>query len=77
MKLPHDTNATSLIKLLKKYGYEVSHQSGSHIRLTTQQRGEHHIPNHNPIKIGTLSSILGDIAAHLKKSKEEVINELF
>lgn len=79
MKLPRDTNATTLIKLLKKYGYEVSRQSGSHIRLTTEQNGEHHItiPNHNPLKIGTLSSILGDIANHLNKSKEEVINELF
>jgi hypothetical protein len=41
--------------------------------------GEHHItiPNHNPLWLGTLSSILNDIAEHLKKSKEEVVKELF
>lgn len=35
------------------------------------------IPNHNPIKVGTLSAILSDIANHFSKTKEELINELF
>jgi hypothetical protein len=41
----------------------VARQSGIHIQLTTQQYGEHHdtIPSHDPLKIGTLSAILGDI----------------
>lgn len=79
MKLPRDVSATDLIKALKKYQYSTSRQSGSHIRLTTQEKGEHHltIPNHDPIKIGTLSAILQDVAEHFNKSKEEVINEIF
>ena len=79
MKLPRDISGKDLIRHLKKFGYEVTRQSGSHIRLTTIQSGEHHltIPNHNPLKTGTLSSILGDVAAHFKLSKEEFINELF
>lgn len=79
MKLPRDVSATDLIKALKKYRYSTSRQSGSHIRLTTQEKGEHHltIPNHDPIKIGTLSAILQDVAEHFNKSKEEVINEIF
>jgi predicted RNA binding protein YcfA (HicA-like mRNA interferase family) len=67
-------------KLLdKKYDYKSTRQTGSHIRLTTQINGEHHItiPNHDPIKLGTLSAILSDIAVHQKKTKEQVINELF
>jgi predicted RNA binding protein YcfA (HicA-like mRNA interferase family) len=79
MKLPRDVSATDLIKALKKYKYISTRQTGSHIRLTTQEKGEHHltIPNHDPIKIGTLSAILQDVAEHFSKSKEEIINELF
>lgn len=78
MKLPRNISATELISSLKKFGYEISRQKGSHIRLTTLSNGEHHltIPNHNPIKLGTLSSILGDVAIHFKLSKEETIKKL-
>jgi len=49
------------------------------MKLSTKLNGEHHltIPNHDPLKIGTLSSILKDIAIHLAKSKEEIINDIF
>lgn len=79
-KIPRDIGADELIKRLgKQYKYFVTRQAGSHIRLTTVVDGQHHItiPNHNPIKIGTLSSILSDVAAHFKKTKETVIEELF
>ena len=51
----------------------------SHIRLTTTQQGEHHItiPNHDPIRLGTLSSIISDVAIHFKKTKEEIAGEFF
>ena len=54
-------------------------QTGSHIRLTTNESGQHHItiPNHNPIKVGTLSAIISDVAEHLQKTKEELLQELF
>jgi predicted RNA binding protein YcfA (HicA-like mRNA interferase family) len=41
-------------------------QTGSHIRLT-KQNGQHHttVPQHNPLRIGTLSAILNSVAAHL------------
>jgi len=79
MKLPRDINAQQLIKHLKPLGYLVTRQTGSHIRLTTIQQGEHHItiPNHDPIKIGTLSAILSDIANHFNKSKDDLLKELF
>ncbi|NYE57789.1 putative RNA binding protein YcfA (HicA-like mRNA interferase family) [Carboxydothermus ferrireducens DSM 11255] len=36
----------------------VTRQTGSHIRLTTTLKGEHHvtIPLHDPLKIGTLNN---------------------
>lgn len=79
MKIPRDISASELISVLKKFGYQVTRQAGSHIRLTTQNSGEHHItiPNHSPIKIGTLSAILNDIASHLHITKEELVKELF
>ena len=79
MRLPGYIPASELIKLPEKLGYQISRQKGSHIRLTTTRHGEHHItiPNHNPIRLGTLSSIITDIANHFKKAKEEIAKEVF
>ena len=79
MKIPRDLSGNDLVKLLKAYGYEPTRQTGSHMRLTTFDKGEHHItiPNHSPIKIGTLSAILSDVAEHLGLAKEDVMKELF
>ncbi len=79
MRLPRDISSNELIKLLRKFGYEKTRQKGSHIRLTTLKEGEHHItiPDHDPIKLGTLSSIIADVSNHFTKTKEEVATELF
>ena len=79
MKLPREISGKELVKLLKKYGYQITRQTGSHLRLTTQQQGKHHItiPAHKYLKIGTLSAILSDIANHFKMDKGDLIKELF
>ena len=79
MKLPRAISGIGLAQRLKAFGYAVTRQSGSHMRLTTTQNGEHHltIPAHDPLKIGTLSSILGSVAAHLGMSKEELASAIF
>ncbi|MDQ3021574.1 MAG: type II toxin-antitoxin system HicA family toxin [Bacteroidota bacterium] len=80
MKLPRDISAGDLIKILHKIGYEVTRQKGSHIRLTySNDNLSHHItiPNHNPIKIGTLNNILKDLSDFLKKSKDEILTKYF
>ncbi|MBW8332805.1 MAG: type II toxin-antitoxin system HicA family toxin [Prolixibacteraceae bacterium] len=79
MNLPRDIEASKLIKALRKLGYETTRQSGSHIRLTTQQNGQHHltIPNHDPLKIGTLNAIITEVAKHLGVSKQELVERLF
>lgn len=49
-------------------------------RLTASiNKDDYHItiPNHNPIKIGTINKILKDIADHNNISKEELIEKLF
>jgi predicted RNA binding protein YcfA (HicA-like mRNA interferase family) len=34
MRLPRNISGDDLIKALSKYGYEVTRQTGSHVRLT-------------------------------------------
>jgi predicted RNA binding protein YcfA (HicA-like mRNA interferase family) len=80
MKLPRDINAEELIKALVRIGYKQTRQTGSHIRLSIQLNFIEHsltIPNHKPIRIGTLNNIILDIAKHLNISKNKLIEELF
>ena len=79
MKIPRNISGDELVKALAKYGYYVTRQTGSHLRLTTTENGEHHItiPAHNPLKVGIVSAILGDVAIHVKIAKESLIKELF
>jgi len=78
VKLPRDLTGQQLVKALENLGYQVDRQTGSHIRLTTQERGEHHItiPNHSPLKIGTLNAILKSVANHFQISRDDVIRRI-
>jgi predicted RNA binding protein YcfA (HicA-like mRNA interferase family) len=53
MRIQRDIEGDELAKLLRKYGYEITRQTGGHIRLTTTLKGEHHItiPKHKPMKV--------------------------
>ena len=79
MRLPRDVSGASLAARLESLGYRVTRQKGSHTRLTTLKNGEHHltIPNHDPLRLGTLSGILKAVAEHAGLSKEEVTETLF
>lgn len=79
MKLPRDLTGSDLSKALGRLGYRVTRQTGSHIRLSTSEKGEHHItiPAHNPLKIGTLAAILTDLESHHKLTREKLLKELF
>ena len=78
MRLPRDLSADDLVKALSALGYEVTRQTGSHIRLTTSEHGEHHvtIPRHSPLRIGTLSAVIRDVATHFQTSREEMTSRL-
>jgi len=77
MIFPRDLGGKELAKLLAKYGYEITRQTGSHIRLTTTLKGEHHItiPAHKPLRVGTLNNILNDVAEYLEIEKKTLIKE--
>jgi predicted RNA binding protein YcfA (HicA-like mRNA interferase family) len=78
MKLPRDVSGRQLVKVPRKLEYDQTRQKGSHIRITTQRDGEHHevIPDHNPVKCGTLNSILKSIARHHQLTLEELLRLL-
>jgi len=59
-------------------GYETQRQTGSHLQLTTQRGGEHHvtIPNHRPLKVGLLHGALKDVAEHHGVTVEALVREL-
>lgn len=80
MKLPRDLSGRSLAKMLELYGYRVTRQAGSHLRLTCSSRGkEHHItiPAHTTLRVGTLNAILSDVSSYLGFDRQELANKLF
>ena len=78
MKLPRDPSGPELAKLLRAVGYEITRQTGSHLRLSIQQQGEHHVtmPTHSPLKVGTLAGILNDVSQHLGITRNELLQRL-
>src|ERR1019366_43453 len=62
MRVPRQWSGADLKKALAVLGYEETRQTGSHLRLTTRVRGEHHVtvPDHKVLPLGTLRSILRD-----------------
>jgi predicted RNA binding protein YcfA (HicA-like mRNA interferase family) len=79
MRLPRDVSGLDLAKKLEKFGYRITRQSGSHMRLSTYDKGEHHItiPKHKDLRVGTLHAILTDVADHFGIEHETMVMELF
>jgi len=78
VKIPRDLSGSDLVKALRALDYGRVRQTGSHVRLTTQRGGQHHVtvPNHSPIKVGALRGILKAVAAHHKLTVEELSRQL-
>ena len=81
MRLPRDLSGADLVGHLRQLGYAVSRQTGSHMRLTrsaSKTRGEHHItiPNHDPLRIGTLAAILDSVALHHGMTRDQLLQKL-
>ncbi|NOR52720.1 MAG: addiction module toxin, HicA family [Candidatus Aminicenantes bacterium] len=80
MRLPRDVSGDELGKRLGKLGYEITRQTGSHMRLTKiTKEGDHHItiPKHKDLKLGTLNSIVKDVAEHLGIARDELVRKLW
>jgi len=79
MKIPRDIDASDLVRALRILGYESVRQDGSHIRLTTTIGGSHHVtvPNHRPLKTGTLlGGVFKPVAAHHNLTVADLLTKL-
>ncbi len=79
MRLPRDLSGKELAQALGAFGYRITRQTGSHLRLTTTDHGEHHVtvPQHDPLRVGTLAGILTDVARHFGLTRDEVASRVF
>lgn len=77
MKLPRDMDAAELIKALARLGYRSVRQAGSHIRLQCDDPVHAiTIPNHRPLRVGTLAAIITDVAAQQKMDRDALVKLL-
>ena len=77
MKVPRDLSGAELIKVLcRDWDYRTVHQEGSHIVLQTEAPGHQRlsVPNHNPLRVGTLNAILRAVAVHKGKDRQALLN---
>ena len=77
MKLPRDLSGAELIQLLcKHYGYRRVNQEGSHVILQTDSPRHHRlaVPDHNPLRVGTLNAILRAVSEVKGLPKEDILN---
>jgi predicted RNA binding protein YcfA (HicA-like mRNA interferase family) len=79
MKVPRDLNGAHVAKVLcRDWGYVQVHQEGSHIILQTEIPGHQRIsiPNHNPVRVGTLNAIIKAVASHKRVERDAVLDSL-
>jgi predicted RNA binding protein YcfA (HicA-like mRNA interferase family) len=76
MKLPRDLSGVELVKhLCRRWEYRQVHQAGSHVILETSQPRHQRIavPEHRPLRVGTLNAILSAVAGRKGATKEDVL----
>ncbi len=78
MKLPRDLSGLDLARALVRVGYQVTRQTGSHVRLSLSEAPQHHItiPAHQPLKVGTLAAILSEVSARLQVDRADLLQRL-
>jgi predicted RNA binding protein YcfA (HicA-like mRNA interferase family) len=79
MKVPRDLSGAVLIKTLcRHWDYQMLNQEGSHVILQTNTPGRQRlsVPNHKPLRIGTLNAILRTVAAHKGVDRQALLDSL-
>ena len=78
MKLPPGAGHERVVRLIERLGYRLVRQTGSHMQFVHSGPPEHHlsVPRHRVVRIGTLHSILSDVADHLKMDMDDLIRQL-
>jgi predicted RNA binding protein YcfA (HicA-like mRNA interferase family) len=79
VKLPRDLSGRDLARVLcARWAYRQVNQVGSHIVLETETPQHHRlsIPDHRPLRIGTLNAIPRQVAAVKGVAREDIIATL-
>ena len=79
MKLPRDLGGAELIRVLcREFGYTKLGQEGSHVILRTDTPRSHRlaVPNHDPLRVGTLNAILKAVVAAKAIPVETILQKL-
>jgi predicted RNA binding protein YcfA (HicA-like mRNA interferase family) len=79
MKVPRDVSGAHLANVLcRRWQYAKVHQVGSHVILETADptRQRIAIPEHDPIRLGTLISILRAVAQHKGVTRDAIVATL-
>jgi hypothetical protein len=79
MKIPRSVSGAHFAEVLcRRWEYVKVNQVGSHIVLETSEPGHQRIaiPDHNPLRLGTFSSLLRMIARHKGVTRDEIIETL-
>lgn len=79
IKMRRNLTGRQLATSLRKLDYVVVRQAGSHIRLQTERDGRKplSIQDHAPLKVGTLSGILREVAKHHGMTRDALLALLF
>jgi len=79
MKLPRDVSGRQLAAaLVRNWGYRQVNQIDSHIILQTDVPAHHRlsVPDHDSLRIGTLTGILRAVAQAKRVSRQDIIASL-
>ena len=79
MKTPRNLNGTDFAaSLVRHWRYRYVHQSGSHIIIDTEEPFHQRlsVPNHKPLKSGTLNALVRLAAVHKGVTKQDILNSL-
>lgn len=79
MKLPRDLYGRDLACVLSaRWDYQQVNQVGSHIILQTESPQHHRlsVPDHKPLRIGTLNAILRQVAIAKGVTREAILATL-
>ena len=79
MKMPRNISGNDLISYLVSIGFQKVRQTGSHVRLELVVQDELFgitVPLHNPLKVGTLSNIIKDVAQKTGQDWMKIFEDL-
>ena len=79
MRIPRDLYGRELAAALcAQWAYQKVNQVGSHLILQTETPQHHRVsvPDHKPLRIGTLNAILREVAAAKRVTREDILATL-